>query len=100
MRDNLFVIPATFHIFKQEKFEDKTILVDGKTFIDCDFKNCTMQYGGGSGTVFDANRFDGYRWQFVGPALMTLGFMRSLYHGGFSTVIDEIVDSIRKTETK
>jgi hypothetical protein len=100
MRNNLFKSPVTVHVFEKEQFQDASVPVDGTTFIECTFTKCTMQYSGGAGTVLHANQFNDCRWEFLGPAMMTLGFLHSLYNGGLKDVVEQFFDAIRQPKTK
>jgi len=84
-------------LFQKKTFKDEEVLVDGNQFIECEFRNCVLQYGGGGGgVVLTSCQFDGCRWAFIRAAGDTVSFMKDLYHGGWKDVIERTFEDIRR----
>ncbi len=85
-------------------FEDKTYLgkkleVDGKAFINCTFRNCTLVYAGGDPPKLDGCSFENCSWGFDAAAARTLGFLSGLHSGGFDLLVEQTFNEIRNGET-
>jgi len=52
--------------------------LDGKTFIDCEFKNAQLIYQGGQQPSFSNCRFTQSRFEFEGEAANTVNFLRGM----------------------
>lgn len=46
---------------KRQTFRNQTVVLDDKTFIECDFTNVTFEYNGGGPVSFIGNKFSGER---------------------------------------
>jgi hypothetical protein len=77
------------------QFKDQTIVVDGKTFKEAKFIDCTLVYKGGQPPNLVHCTFHGVRFVFDDAAGRTLDYMRHLYHGGFRPVVENTIDNIR-----
>lgn len=82
-----------------ETFEGERISLDGESFVDCTFRDCTLVYEGGEiPPAIHDNRFRGCRWQFEGAAGRTVSFMAAMY-GGLDghgrEVVERTFDRIR-----
>jgi len=82
--------------FKDRKFSGDQIALDGSSFFNCSFSNCTMVYSGGEIPTLSGCRFGDCGWQFGGEAANTIGFLSGLYQGGFDTLIEATFDEIRR----
>ena len=71
--------------------------LDGQEFDSCTFHDCLVTYSGGPAPVMSNCVLQNCRWVFEGPAGATLQFLKSMYHGGFKSVVDQLFDSIRAT---
>jgi hypothetical protein len=69
-------------IAKAQNYEAIQIFIDGGSFTDCNFKNCTMVYSGLMQAQFQGCRFDDCRWTFSGAARNTLDFLAIIYSMG------------------
>ncbi len=58
-------------------FESQIVVVDDKTFVNCNFLNCELHYGGGP-CVFLETSIIGCRWSFGGSARRTLALIQTL----------------------
>jgi hypothetical protein len=52
--------------------------IDGKTFIDCEFKNALLAFKGDTPPNFVNCRFTSSRFVFEGPAAATVNFLRGM----------------------
>ena len=74
---------------------DKTIRIDGQSFVNTDFDRCTLVYGGTKGVSFVGCKFVRPRFVFDGPAANTMNFVRAMYHGGAADLIERTFEEIR-----
>ncbi len=85
--------------FKDKQFKNEKMRLDGNTFINCQFENCVIEYGGGPPPDMSGCRFTGVQWSFTEAALNTVQFMQALYHGmgeGGQQLIEQTFENIRK----
>lgn len=57
------------------KFEDESVCLDGKHFVDCTFTDCTLEYSGDD-VVFERTGMYNCRHVLVGHARQTANYMR------------------------
>ena len=82
-------------ITEKMAFEGKTIVLDGSSFYECQFKGCTLIFNGVLPVTIDACSCDGCKWQFSGPAQNTIAFMQALYASGIKELLEDIIRVIR-----
>lgn len=74
-----------------ETFQDLTIRIDGKHYIDCTFQRCRMEYAGGPPPVFESCTLIDVGWWFDESAGNTIAFLQSTFNtfgqGGKDIVI-------------
>jgi hypothetical protein len=78
-----------------QTFRDIRIHIDGCTFIDCTFERCHMVYAGALGVVMEKPNLVDCTWEVQGAARETIGFMKSLYQGGASALVEATFAEIR-----
>jgi hypothetical protein len=81
---------------RRTKYSGKTIRIDGKSFADIDFVECTLVYSGTEGVSFRRCKFVSPRFVFDGPAANTMNFVRAMYHGGAANLVERTFDEIRE----
>lgn len=65
--------------FVGRTFENETVLLDGRRFIDCTFRNCTFAWNGGQWEVRHWRREGRYRWVTAWvPAIETVNHLKAL----------------------
>ena len=62
----------------QRAFNGEQVQVDGVTFRNCSFTDCTLTYSGGPRPMFHNCHFDNHTWQFSDAAQRTLEYMVGL----------------------
>lgn len=75
-------------------FEDRTLQIDGQTFVDCEFNRARLMYAGGSEPVFNGCTLRDVTWEFTGAALRTmqvLHFMNEVGPAGLRADIDRMI---------
>ena len=82
-------------IAEKMTFEGKTIVLDGGSFYECQFKGCTLKFSGLLPVTLDGCVFENNKWEFLGPALNTVGFMKALYASGAKDLIENTFRNIR-----
>ncbi len=64
-------------IIKGITFRDESILLDGRHFIDCNFTDCTLEYGGGS-VILERTAIHSCKHMLFGYARQTAKYMRTV----------------------
>ncbi len=85
-------------ITEDRTFKGRKISLDGGSFYSCEFDECTLVYSGYLPVILDGCNFNDCKWEFHGPALNTVGFMKTLYAGGATKLIENIFGQIRGEE--
>lgn len=67
--------------YRKNSFDGVRVQLDSHEFIDNDFRNCVLVYGGGPLHMTD-NRIENCRWEFVDAAARTVGLLSSLHQAG------------------
>ncbi len=81
------------------QYKDTRVLIDGDTFVDCEFRNCLLTYTGGEIPIMTDCKIYDCEWRFEGAAERTIVFMKGLFHGmgpGGREVIDATFKNIQK----
>lgn len=89
--------------FKDKQFKNDKVRMDGNSFINCQFENCVMEYGGGPPPSMVGCGFNGVQWAFTEAASNTIIFMGAIYHGmgdGGKKLIEQTFENIRKQQPK
>ena len=81
-------------IAKNKKFTGIIVELDGGKFENCTFKSCKIVYSGYLSVTLDVCNFDDCKWEFTGPALNTVGFMKKLHAGGLTDLIENTCGQI------
>jgi len=82
--------------FENTTFTDQDVAVDGNEYEGCRFENCNIIYRGSGAVSFTGCSFGNHRITFKDGAASTIGFMQSLYHGGWEHLIEATFDNIRR----
>lgn len=82
--------------FTDQNFFEKSVVLDGSSFVNCVFSRCTMVYSGGEMPTMSGCRFDDCAWQFGGDAANTIAFLSGMYRGGFDRLIESTFHEIRR----
>ena len=88
--------PSAMAQYRNQKFADQEIHVDGNEYHDCRFDNCVLVYSGGQLPKITGCSFARPKWRFSGAAADTLLLMSQLYHGGFQPIIEKTLQNIRE----
>jgi hypothetical protein len=68
-------------------FNHETVVLDGESFSDCEFRDCRLIYSGGEAPSFSDCKFDKCEWKIDGPAAQTMAHLKAVWAaGGKSTV--------------
>ena len=81
-------------IAKDQTFSGMTICLDGGSFSNCKFVNCTVVVSGVLPVVLENPHFQDCRWSFIGPAATTVSFMAAMYRAGAKDLIESTCNSI------
>ena len=75
-------------------FNHETVVLDGESFADCEFRGCRLVYSGGEPPVFDHCRFDDCEWKFDGAAARTLAHMKLVWNEGGKAPVQAMIKAI------
>ena len=95
------MIPSTLEAapsvtYRDERFYNEEIVVDGKRFQNCVFDNVSLVYAGGVLPEFVDCRFAyDVSLEFTGGAANTLQMLSALGGGGFARAVGRIAEGIR-----
>lgn len=64
-----------------EKFGKQKVVIDGETYENCEFTDCTLIYRGGANVKISGCRFDNCKVGMEDAAERTLAMLRAIYHG-------------------
>jgi hypothetical protein len=83
--------------FQGQKRTNESIVIDGHEFVECEFVNCRLIYGGGELPRLQHCHFTGCQWQLDEAARRTIQFLRGIYHSGPGgrELVEETLKSIR-----
>ena len=78
-----------------ETFSDRTVSLDGNTFDGCKFLKATLEYSGGKPPTLLNCHLESSTISFIDQASDTISFMKSMYHGGFKSIVEHFFDNIK-----
>ena len=68
-------------------FNHETVVLDGESFIDCQFQDCRLVYSGGQAPSFKDCKFVKCEWKIDGAAAETMEHLKAVWNaGGKATV--------------
>lgn len=80
----------------QDHFHNRKIILDGNEYDGCHFDSCELIYEGGVVPIIKRCTIVNCKFVFNGAADRTLDFMGMLWEMGGYSVVDGIVDYIKK----
>jgi hypothetical protein len=84
---------------RREVFENKAVVIDGKSFYKCKFKNVNFIYNGSGDFGFNQCDMEDFEFEFSESAGMTLAALSKIY-SGFGVfgqhLIEQTFENIRK----
>ncbi len=85
---------------RNQRITQQRVVLDGTQYEGCTFDKCQIVYRGGDIPSLVGNTFHECQWALEGAADRTVGFMRSLFHGGLPELIERTFDDIRRNAPK
>lgn len=82
-------------IAKNQTFNGVNIVLDGSSFYDCTFENCTIIFSATLPFTLQNPKFTDCKWEMVGPADQTLKYLAALYQAGAQELVEATFDNIR-----
>ena len=74
-------------------YNHDTVVLDGETFSDCEFRNSRLVYSGGELPTFVGCQFENCEWRYDDAAARTLAFLKTVWGvGGKASVQATIKD--------
>ncbi|MDZ7685786.1 MAG: hypothetical protein U5O39_12910 [Gammaproteobacteria bacterium] len=86
--------------YMNESFGDERVDLDGKSFHNCEFRNCELVFSGDRPPTFSDNRFVDCVFVLTGAATRTLYLLSNIYHAGEGgqEVVENIFSELRDAE--
>jgi len=81
-------------IAQNKTFKGRKISLDGGTFYGCTFDKCNLVFSGYIPVFLENCNFNDCTWEFSGPALNTITFMKALHAGGATDLIENTCQQI------
>lgn len=84
--------------YKDSLFQGGRVLLDGSEFYSCRFEGTIMVVTGTAPATLKDCAFINVRWEFDGPASLTLNFLAAMYQGageGGKQLVEQVFDTIR-----
>ena len=78
-------------------FRQESIEIDGNSYTNCTFEECTLEYSGGVVPSFQDCVLVKTEFLFSHQAGNTLHFLRHMYHGGFAPIVDFMIADLKET---
>lgn len=75
-------------------YNHETVLLDGETFSDCEFRDCRMVYAGGETPVFGGCSFVGCDWKYDDAAARTLAHLKLVWSVGGKASVQALIKDI------
>ncbi|MBJ7409727.1 MULTISPECIES: hypothetical protein [unclassified Phenylobacterium] len=75
-------------------YNHETVVLDGETFTDCEFRDCRLVYSGGPPPVFERCRFHGCDWKQDEAAVRTLAYLKALWNVGEKATVQALIKDI------
>jgi hypothetical protein len=88
--------PDTSRIDQGATFVGETIRLDGRTFIDCTFRECVLEIGGSAVFHLERPHFRDCDWVAVDSAAVAIVMLARLYQDhGVCPLVDTTLEEIR-----
>lgn len=88
-------VPVPGVVYRDVRFYNEEIVVDGKRFEQCTFDNVSLVFMGDTLPQFVNCRFNAVSLEFLGGAANTLQLLSALSGGGFARAVGRITEGIR-----
>jgi hypothetical protein len=75
-------------------YNHETVVLDGETFSDCEFRDCRLVYSGGETPVFEHCKFHGCEWKQDDGAVRTLAYLKVLWNVGEKATVQALIKDI------
>jgi hypothetical protein len=75
-------------------YNHETVVLDGETFSQCEFRSSRLVFAGGAPPVFEDCRFDDCEWKFDDAAARTLVHLKSLWGLGAKATVQAAIKDI------
>jgi hypothetical protein len=75
-------------------YNHETVVLDGESFEDCEFRECRLVYSGGEPPHFRACRFDDCDWRFDDAAARTLAHLKLVWGAGGKAPVQALIKEI------
>ena len=76
------------------RYNHETVVLDGETFSDCEFRDSRLVYSGGEVPSFSRCKFDGCEWKLDDSAARTLTYLRQMWEVGAKAPVQSLIKDI------
>jgi len=86
-------------IVRDRSYTGQRVLLDGKTFINCQFQQCTLVVEGKNlFSIETCNISEDCKFAVEGPGKLILDVLKLMLHGGgwFQQVAENVIDHVRR----
>jgi hypothetical protein len=80
---------------RDRNFTKEAIVLDGKRFVNCRFKDCELIYSGGRPFIFESTSADDCTMTFVGRAENTVQTLAMMHRFGMRPFVEDMFEFIR-----
>ncbi|WP_293678268.1 hypothetical protein [uncultured Phenylobacterium sp.] len=75
-------------------FSHETVMLDGETFADCEFRDCRLVYAGGEPPTFTGCKFHDCDWKYEDAAARTLAHLKAVWNAGGKASVQALIKDI------
>ena len=75
-------------------FSHETVVLDGETFADCEFRDCRLVYAGGEAPAFTGCKFVDCDWKYEDAAARTLAHLKAVWNAGGKASVQALIKDI------
>ena len=75
-------------------YNHETVVLDGESFEDCEFRQCRLVYSGGETPHFRNCRFDDCEWKFDDAAARPLAHLKLVWGAGGKAPVQAMIKEI------
>jgi hypothetical protein len=75
-------------------YSHETVVLEGETFSDCEFRDCRLIYTGGEPAVLTNCQFVGCDWKLEDGAVRTLAHLKLMWSAGGKSAVQAFIKDI------
>lgn len=75
-------------------YNHETVVLDGESFADCEFRDCRLIYSGGETPSFKNCKFVDCDWRMDEAAAHTLAYLKVIWNAGQKAKVQAVIKDI------